>query len=329
MPDKPVRAVIDKPLVSVSPHIHSQESTSQAMWSVFCCLIPAAIAGVFIFGSAALRVIVVAIASCVFTEASIQKMRGRKITVLDGSAALTGLLLSFNLSSSVPFWIPLIGGVFAIAICKQAFGGLGANIFNPALAARAFLLASWPKHMTDFVKPFSPDAVTSATPLAMLKEGKAHNLVDIGLSYGDLFWGRRGGCLGEICIAALLLGAAYLLLKRYIWWQTPAGFIFSLGLLSWIFARDGFFKGDFLFSILSGGVILGAFFMATDYVTSPITKNGQLLFGICCGTIAFIIRRFGGYPEGVSYSILIMNAFVPLIDRYIKPKRYGETRMRA
>lgn len=309
--------------VGFAPHIHSRESVAKVMWAVFFSLIPAGIAGIYIFGPAALRVILISVLSCVITEALIQRLRHKKITLGDGSAALTGLLLAYNLSSSVPFWIPLAGGFFAIAICKQVFGGLGANIFNPALAARAFLLASWPKQMTNFVRPFSLDAISSATPLAMLKEGKAMALSDMGLSYWDLFFGRRSGCLGEVCILALALGALYLLWKRYIWGQAPAGFIVTLGALSWVFGAKGYFRGDFLFSILSGGVILGAFFMATDYVTTPLTKKGQLVFGAGCGALAFVIRGFGGYPEGVSYSILIMNAVVPLIDRYVRPRRYG------
>ncbi len=309
--------------VGFAPHIHSRESVAKVMWQVFFSLIPAGLAGVYIFGLPALRVILISVLSCVITEALIQRLRHKKITLGDGSAALTGLLLAYNLSSSVPFWIPLVGGFFAVAICKQVFGGLGANIFNPALAARAFLLASWPKQMTNFVRPWTLDAISSATPLAMLKEGKALALSDMGLSYWDLFFGRRSGCLGEVCVLALALGALYLLWKRYIWGQAPAGFIVTLGALSWVFGAKGYFQGDFLFSILSGGVILGAFFMATDYVTTPLTKKGQLAFGIGCGALAFVIRGFGGYPEGVSYSILIMNAVTPLIDRYVRPRRYG------
>lgn len=316
-------------IVSASPHLHSGETASKIMWSVFLALIPAGIAGVAIFGVNALRIIITSILSCVISEALIQKMTNRRITIIDGSAALTGLLLAYNLSASVPLWIPAAGGFFAIAICKQVFGGLGANIFNPALGARAFLLASWPKQMTNFPKPLSIDAVTSATPLVMFKEGKAHALSQIDLTYLDLLFGKRGGCIGEVCIAALLIGAVYLLLKKYIWWQTPIGFVLTLGVLSLVFGAQGIFKGDFLFSVMSGGLVLGAFFMATDYVTSPMTKQGQLIFGIACGAIAFVIRRFGGYPEGVSYSILIMNAFVPLIDRYVKPRPYGSPQSRV
>lgn len=313
----------DKLTAGTSPHIHSRELTSRIMWSVFAALIPTGIAGVWVFGISALKVIIVSVLSCIITEAVIQKLTHKKITLSDGSAALTGILLAYNLSSSVPLWIPAVGGIFAVAICKHAFGGLGANIFNPALAARAFLLASWPKHMTEFARPFSVDAVSSATPLVMFKEGKVETLAQLGISYWDLLKGARGGCIGEVCILALLIGAAFLLWKRYITWHTPGGFILALGVLSWVFGKQGFFKGDFFFSILSGGLILGAFFMATDYVTSPLARKGQLIFGISCGVIAFVIRRFGGYPEGVSYSILIMNAAVPLIDRYVKQKRYG------
>lgn len=313
-------------IVSASPHIHSRESAAKAIWMVFLALIPAGIAGIFIFGLSALKIILISVITCVFTEALVQRLSHKRITINDGSAALTGLLLAYNLSSSVPFWIPVMGGVFAITIVKLAFGGLGKNIFNPALAARAFLLASWPKHMTEFVHPFSPDAVASATPLMMLKEAKVDNLMQMGLSYWDLFLGRRGGCLGEVCILALLIGAVYLLWKGYIWWQTPLSFILTVGILSWIFNSSGIFKGDFIFSILSGGLVLGAFFMATDYVTTPLTKKGQLIFSVGCGVLTFVIRRFGGYPEGVSYSILMMNSAVPLIDRYIRPIRYGEVK---
>lgn len=319
--------MLEKLSVGVSPHIHGGESVAKVMRTVFFALLPSGAAGVIIFGLPALRVIIISIASCLITEFLIQKLRHKKITIRDGSAALTGLLLAYNLSSGVPFWIPLAGGIFAIAIAKHTFGGLGANIFNPALAARAFLLASWPKQMTNFVKPYSLDAISSATPLAMLKEGGTRSLSGIGLSYGDLFLGKRPGCLGEVCVLALILGAAYLLWKGYIWRQAPLGFILSLGALSWIFGAEGFLKGDFLFTILSGGLILGAFFMATDYVTTPITRRGQLVFGIGCGIITFVIRKFGGYPEGVSYSILMMNAVTPLIDRWVRPKRYGKAKI--
>ena len=313
----------DKLIVGTSPHIRTHEATPGIMWAVFFALLPSGIVGVFFFGLDALKITVISILSCLIAEALIQKMRHQEVTIKDGSAALTGLLLAYNLSSSVPFWLPIIGGFFAIFVAKQLFGGLGRNIFNPALAGRAFLMASWPHHMTIFTRPLSADSVTQATVLNMFKEGKANSLAEINLSYWDLFFGNRGGCLGEVCILVLLVAGFYLLWKQYIWWQTPFSFVLTTGLLSWIFGSEGLFRGDFLFSILSGGLILGAFFMATDYVTSPLSKKGQLILGIGCGLIIFIIRRFGGYPEGVCYSILIMNAFVPLIDRYIKPRIYG------
>ncbi|HNX81390.1 MAG TPA: RnfABCDGE type electron transport complex subunit D [Candidatus Omnitrophota bacterium] len=310
-------------LVDSSPHIHSRQTTRAAMWSVVLALLPSGIAGIYLFGLGALWITAVSIISCVVTEAVIQKLGGKKISIHDGSAVLTGLLLAYNLSPSVPLWMPVIGGIFAIAIVKQAFGGLGMNIFNPALAARAFLMTSWPKQMTSFVPPFAPDAITSATPLMALKEGHVTRFAELGLSYWDMFIGKRGGCIGEVCIAALCIGALYLLLRKIIWWQTPVTFILTVGLLSWAFGGRVPLRGDFLFSILSGGLVLGAFFMATDYVTTPLSKGGQLVFGFGCGVITFVIRKYGGYPEGVSYAILMMNAAVPLIDRYIKPRRYG------
>jgi len=315
--------VEDNLRVESSPHLHSRKTTRAAMWAVVVALVPSGIAGAYLFGVDAVLVIAVSIASCVITEAVIQKLTGKKISIHDGSAVLTGLLLAYNLSPTVPLWMPAVGGAFAIAIVKQAFGGLGMNIFNPALAARAFLMASWPKQMTSFTAPFSPDAVTSATPLMILKEGKVSQFAELGLSYWDMFVGKRGGCIGEVCILALCIGIVYLFWRRIIWWQTPLTFILTVGGLSWALGGASPFTGDFLFSILSGGLVLGAFFMATDYVTTPLSKAGQVIFGIGCGLITFVIRKYGGYPEGVSYAILMMNAAVPLIDRYIKPRRYG------
>jgi len=223
-----------------------------------------------------------------------------------------------------------VGSFVAIAIGKQIFGGLGQNIFNPALVGRVFLVASWPQHMTSFTKPLaydavtkatqlSYDAVTQATPLALLKENK---LID-NISYLDLFVGNHGGCIGEVCIAALLLGGIFLLWKRIITWHIPVSYIAATGLFCFIFGAKTPFTGDWLFHILSGGLFLGAIFMATDYVTSPLTARGQLVFGTGCGLLTAIIRLWGGYPEGVSYSILIMNAAAPLIDRYTKTRVYG------
>jgi Na+-translocating ferredoxin:NAD+ oxidoreductase subunit D len=286
---------------------------------VVLSLLPSGIAGIIIFGLNALWLIILGVISAVITEGALQLLTKRKITLLDGSAFLTGLLLAYNLPPKVPFWLPIIGSFFGVFIGKFVFGGLGQNIFNPALVGRVFLVASWPKYMTTFTRPLSVDATTSATPLALIKEGKILE----NISYLDLFLGKRGGCIGEVCIIALLLGAALLLLKGYISWHTPVTYITTVGILIYVFGPQGLFSGEWLLHILSGGLILGSFFMATDYVTTPLTQKGQIIFGIGCGLLTVIIRLWGGYPEGVSYAILIMNAFVPLIDRYIRPRIYG------
>ena len=307
-------------LVSTSPHIHTDESVRKIMWMVIASLIPAGIAGIAVFGKAALWTIMIGVASAVITEWALQLLTKRKVCISDGSALLTGLLLSFNLPANVPFWIPIVGSFFAVAIGKHVFGGLGQNIFNPALVGRVFLLASWPKYLTAFTKPLEFDAVTTATPLALLKEGK---MID-AISYLDLFLGKRGGCIGEVCIAALLLGALFLLWRGYISLHIPLSFVATVGVFTYIFAgKQGLFGGDWLFHILSGGLILGAFFMATDYVTSPLTRKGHIIFGVCCGLLTAVIRLWGGYPEGVSYAILMMNSATPLIDRYTKTRIYG------
>jgi electron transport complex protein RnfD len=309
----------DRLVVSVPPHLHKKESVSKIMWMVVISLIPAGLAGIFIFGLSALWTIILGIVSALLTEGILQLLTRRKVTILDGSALLTGLLLAYNLPPEVPFWLPVIGSFFSIAIGKQVFGGLGQNIFNPALVGRVFLMASWPKYMTTFTRPLSYDALTCATPLALLKEGKALQ----NLSYWDLFLGKRGGCIGEVCILALLLGALFLLLRGYISWHIPFTYIFTVGIFTYVFGQKGLFSSDWLFHILSGGLILGACFMATDYVTSPLTYKGQIIFGACCGLITAIIRLWGGYPEGVSYAILMMNAATPIIDRYTKSRVYG------
>lgn len=308
-------------IVSGSPHIHKQESVSRIMWTIVVSLIPAGIAGVIIFGLDALWVTLAAIIAAVLTELMLGVCTKKKITILDGSAVITGILLAFNLPPNVPLWLPIIGAVFSIAIGKQVFGGLGQNIFNPALVGRVFLMASWPKYMTTFAKPFSCDALTGATPLALLKGGKILEHIP----YLDLFLGKRGGCIGEVCILALLIGAALLLIKGYITWQIPVTYIFTTAIFTYIFGTAQLFHGDWLFHILSGGLILGAFFMATDYVATPLTAKGQLIFGVGCGLLTAIIRIWGGYPEGASYAILMMNAATPFIDRYTRNRIYGKT----
>jgi len=305
--------------VSAAPHLHNKESTAKIMWAVVLSLVPSGIAGVWIFGRGALWVIILGVAAAVITEGVLQLLTKRKLTIFDGSAILTGLLLAYNLPPKVPFWLPIIGSFFAIAIGKQVFGGLGQNIFNPALVGRVFLVASWPKYMTTFTQALNYDALTSATPLAALREGKILE----NISYLDLFLGKRGGCIGEVCILALLLGAIFLLIRGYISWHIPVTYIATVGIFTYIFGAKALFSGDWLFHILSGGLILGAFFMATDYVTSPLTYKGQIIFAIGCGVLTAVIRLWGGYPEGVSYAILMMNAATPIIDRHTKHRIYG------
>jgi len=314
-------------IVSVGPHIHAKVSTKRIMWAVNLALIPAGAAGVFIFGIHSLYVIIASVLSAVITEWSILAVRKKEIAVFDGSAIITGLLLAYNVPPGAPLWIPVAGSFFAITIGKQVFGGLGHNIFNPALAGRAFLMVSWPAYMTTWQSPrWQVDAVTTATPLALIKHNQLNLLENI--TYMDLFLGNRPGCIGEVCIAALLVGALYLFWKRYISWHIPLTYIAVIAFLSWAFnGSGGLFTGDALLFVLAGGLVLGAFFMATDYVTSPLSDKGKVLFGISCGALTFIIRRFSGYPEGVSYAILIMNAFVPIIDKFTYPKWFGWRRI--
>ncbi len=303
--------------VSPAPHIKSGLTSRKTMYLVALSLLPAGLAGIYIFGLSSLKVILISILACVASEALFLKIRNRDPKIaLDGSAILTGLLLAYNLPPEIPFWIPVIGGAVSIIIGKQIFGGLGHNIFNPALVGRVFLHISWPVYMTTWKNPrWAVDAVSTATPLA--KEGAA------SFSYMDLFLGNHGGCIGEVCILALLIGAAILFFTKIISFHIPASFIGTVMVLGWIFGGEGFFKGDFIFHLFAGGLVLGAFFMATDYVTRPLTKKGKIVFGIGCGVLTILIRLKGGSPEGVSYAILFMNAVVPIIDRYTKTRKLG------
>lgn len=313
---------MDKLIVSASPHIRSPEDVPKIMRSVVISLVPTTIAGIVLFGLSALWVVLVSIASAVISEAICQKARGKPITISDFSAVVTGLLLALNLPAGIPLWIAVLGSAFAICIGKQVFGGLGGNPFNPALVARAFLLISFPLEMTTWpvTRFMKVDAVTHPTPLAEIKRG-----VDLDFSHLDLFLGNRGGCIGEVSIISLLIGAIYLLCKRYISWQIPFSYLGTVAIISLLFWLKDPKYGDPLFHLLAGGLVLGAFFMATDYVTSPLMPKAQLLFGLGCGIITMIIRLFGGYPEGVSFSILLMNATVPLLNswRWLSPRRYG------
>jgi len=346
--------------VSASPHISDKDSIPRIMYGVVISLIPAIIGSIYFFGVRAGWIILLAIIAAVATEAIIERLTKKPITVKDGSAVVTGILLAFNVPAEVPWWMPVIGSVFAIAIGKMPFGGLGYNPMNPALLGRCFLLASWPTHMTifktiprdgtlsgisaDVISRYGLDAVTSATPLNVFKQQKdiIARLADdpamtdkvesarIAISqlydsYGNLFRGNIGGCLGETSVLLLLIGAVYLIYKRYIGLRIPLSYIGTVAVLSWIFGgTEGLLSGDPLFHVLAGGLILGAFYMATDMVTSPVTSSGRYIFGIGCGAITVLIRLIGGYPEGVSYSILLMNLTVPLIDRYTKPKTFGK-----
>ncbi|RCX16274.1 electron transport complex protein RnfD [Anaerobacterium chartisolvens] len=323
-------------LAGSSPHIRSSESTRKLMLDVIIALTPAAAAAVFFFGLNALLIIIVTVASCMVSEYISTRLMKKPSTISDLSAVVTGMLLAFNLSPSVPLWVAAIGGAFAVVIVKQLFGGLGHNFVNPALAARAFLMASWPVYMTTWQNPAADpissatyagaDAVSSATPLAMLKMGAAADALP---SLTDLFTGNVAGCIGETSVLALLIGAAYLLIKRVISIEIPAAFIGTVGVMTWIFGGDRLFTGSFLYHIMAGGLIIGAFFMATDYSTSPVTARGRIIMGVGCGLLTSVIRLYGGYPEGVSYSILLMNLVVPLIDRYMVPKSFGGVKVNA
>jgi len=296
--------------VSSSPHIRSKNKIETVMRDVLIALLPATIFSVYYFGIEALMVIIVSILSCIIAEYLWQKITKQKVTINDYSAVITGLLLAFNVPSSVPLWVVAIGGFFAIIVVKQIFGGLGQNFVNPALAARAFLLASWPTYMTIF----KIDGITTATPLAILKEGG-----DLP-AFTNVLFGTIGGCIGETSAFLLIVGGIYLMVRKVISYKIPVTYIGTVFILTYIFGGNGFYE------IFAGGLILGAFYMATDYSTSPVTPLGQIIMGIGCGVLTTVIRKFGGYAEGVSYSILLMNLAVPLIDRYTKPRIFGEVK---
>ncbi|OJV64487.1 MAG: Na+-transporting NADH:ubiquinone oxidoreductase subunit D [Clostridiales bacterium 38-18] len=303
--------------VSSSPHIRSSETTQSIMRDVTIALAPAAAFGVYNFGLRALLILVISVVTAMLTEALCQKIRKQPITVNDFSAVVTGLLLGMNLPVSVPIWIPIVGSFFAIAIVKQAFGGLGHNFINPALAARALLVASWPVQMTTWTA-VKPDAQTSATVLGILKEGLDPSFMP---SLKDMLLGSIGGCIGETSAILLLLGGIYLIYRGVITIKIPGIYIGTVAILTLLIT--GFDVQLTMIHILSGGLILGAFFMATDYASSPITPKGQIIYAVGMGLLTTIIRFYGGYPEGVSYSILLMNVAAPLIDKYSKPRVFG------
>ena len=324
--------------VSLSPHVYSGNSIKKEMYGVIIALIPAMLVSFYFFGLDAIRVTIIAIAGTVGFEWLIQKFLLKvKPSINDGSAIITGLLLAFNLPSNLPAWIILIGALVAIGVGKMSFGGLGQNPFNPALVGRVFLLISFPVQMTTWPK-VSPlnfsmvDAETAATPLALIKEGLKNGeslseLMSKIPSTIDLFIGQVGGSLGEVSALAILLGGIYMLWKKIITWHIPVAMLGTMAVLSGILhlVNPDAYAGP-VFHLLTGGAMLGAVFMATDMVTSPMTPKGMLIFGAGIGLLTILIRVFGAYPEGVSFAILIMNAFVPLINTYVKPKRFGEVK---
>ena len=327
-----------KLIVSIGPHMHDVESTAKIMWTVSGALLPATLMSVYYFGMPAIMVILVCLATSLASEAVVQWMLKKPITLSDGSAFLTGLLLAMNLPANAPLYIPAVASIVAVVIAKQLFGGLGFNIFNPALIGRAFVLVSFAKIMTTFVAPVTSfmaiDAKTTATPLVLLKEEGISKLLEVyhtkAALYQDLFLGNRAGSLGETSVIALLLGAAFLMMKRYITWHIPISFIATVGVLTWIFGgKEGLMTGDPILHMMSGGLILGAFFMATDYVTGPSVRNAQIVFGVACGILTVLIRLKGGYPEGVMFAILLMNCFAPLLDRGMKSAVFGKAEIKG
>jgi len=318
--------------VSPSPHVHSDDSTRKIMYRVVLALLPALAWSVFVFGIDALRVTVISVLACLAYEFLIQKYILKiKPAINDGSALVTGILLAFNVPSNLPWWIIMIGALAAIGIGKLSFGGLGHNIFNPALVGRVFMLISFPVQMTSWPvnRQSGIDAVTSATPLGIIKEGIANGTPISEISQKlpstlELFWGGIGGSLGEISAVLLVIGGLYMLYKKVITWHIPVSILATVGIIAgifWLINPEVYISP--LYHILTGGLMLGAIFMATDMVSSPMTPRGQIIYGTGIGVITISIRLFGAYPEGISFAILIMNAFTPLVNTYVKPKRFG------
>ncbi len=324
----------NKLVVSLSPHVHSGDSVQKNMYWVCIALLPALLCSFISFGVGAIITTAISVASCVCFEWAINKfmLKNPKCTVCDGSAVLTGILLAFNMPSNIQPWIVIVGALFAIGVVKMTFGGLGCNLFNPALAGRAFLLISFPVDMTTWPTPGQGfgtylDAETGATPLSVMKAAfKSGNpqMLEQLPSFQDMLLGNTGGCLGEVCAAALILGLIILLVKKVITWHIPVSILVTVAVLSGLLNLADPVYANPLTELMSGGLLLGAIFMATDYVTSPMSKDGQLVYGVAIGALTVIIRAYGAYPEGMSFAILIMNAFVPLINNKFKPQRFGE-----
>ncbi len=319
--------------VSASPHIKSPVTTKSIMLDVIIALIPALVWSVFIFGHRALTITTISVLSCIFFEFAYRKITKKSCDIGDLSAVVTGILLAFSLPVSVPLWIPVVGAFFAIVVVKQLYGGIGKNIVNPALAARVFLFVAFPSQLTTFTSPkahlsaisnnvkVSPDITAGATPLVNLKEGV---LPAEDMDIVSVLFGNMPGTIGEISATLLLLGGIYLLCKKVITWHIPVTYLATVAIISFLFPAGNISGFDFMcYELLSGGLILAAVFMATDYVTSPATSKGRIIYGISCGLITVFIRYFGGYPEGVSFAILIMNLFVWYIDKFTKPTCFG------
>jgi len=325
--------------VSLSPHIHGEQSVKKIMYGVVIAMMPALLVSIYFFGLDAIRVTLISVAACVLIEYLLQKyVLKTRTTIADGSAIITGILLAFNVPADLPWWIIVIGAIVSIGIAKISFGGLGKNPFNPALVGRVFLLIAFPVQMTSWPKPqaiFSPeiaDAITGATPLGILKEGIKNGMTVQQVfdmpempKYIDLMIGNQGGSLGEMSAIALLIGALFMFWRKIITWHVPVSYLGTSLLFAFIFwLIDPSMYVNPLFHLITGGMMLGVFYMATDMVTSPMSHKGMLIFGAGCGLLTMLIRMFGAYPEGVSFAILIMNAFVPLINGGLKPKRFGE-----
>ena len=332
---------MSKLIVSLSPHAHGTDTVERNMYGVIIALLPALLASFWFFGIGSAIVCLTSVVACVLFEWAINRfiLGNPQNTVLDGSAALTGLLLGMNLPSNLPIWIILIGALFAIGVGKMTFGGLGQNIFNPALVGRCVLLVAFPQQMTSWPKAGNlltypaTDGMTGATPLSLMKQAissdsPAQYLEQIPSSLNLLLGNHTGmgaGSIGEVCALALLLGLAFMLWRKIITWHTPVSIIATVFVISGLMNLiDPAHYASPVQVILSGGLMLGAIFMATDYVTSPMTHKGQLIYGVCIGVLTIVIRNWGAYPEGMSFAILIMNAFTPLINNYVKPKRFGE-----
>ena len=320
-----------KLIATSNPHIRGSETTRSIMLDVIIAMLPALAFAIFHFGLRALTLTAVSVVGCIFWEWLYRKLMKKPQSIGDLSCVVTGMLLAFVCPVQMPYWMILIGDFFAIIVVKQLFGGIGKNFLNPALAGRAVLLASYAGTMTSWVDPAAgkapiigsvADVVTTATPLAVMKTGDFAALTGT-YNVGNMFIGQIPGSLGEVSALALLIGGAYLIWRKVINWQTPVSYIATVAVLTFLFPKQGSGIEWMLYSIFGGGLFLGAFFMATDYATSPVTKKGQLIFGIGCGLFTVLIRYFGSYNEGVCYSIMVMNLLVALIDKYTKPTRFG------